>query len=350
MTDLHFVVPDTVDRPERPSGGNTYDRRVGAGLESLGWTLREHAVPGSWPQPDPVACGALAETMATVPDGGLALVDGLIACCAADMLVSEAQRLRLVVLVHMPLGQVGADSTGECRVLGAAAAVLTTSAWTRRRLLETCALDPSRVQVAEPGVDSAPVASGTPAGGELLCVAAVTSTKGQDRLVAALAGVAGLPWRCVCAGALDLEPAFVDRLRRQARRSRIGGRVDFAGPLGRADLDRAYAAADLLVLGSRSEAYGMVVTEALARGLPVIATAVGGVPEAMGLGGHGSRPGMLVPPGDTPAFAAALRTWLTEPQMRRRLRCLARQRRRTLTDWAVTARTVSDVLVQVHRG
>ncbi|MDN5790430.1 MAG: glycosyltransferase family 4 protein [Micrococcales bacterium] len=350
MTDLHFVVPDTVHRPDRPSGGNTYDRSIGAGLESLGWTVREHAVPGPWPRTDRMACGAPAGMLAAVPDGGLALVDGLVASCVPDLFVSEAQRLRIVVLVHMPLGQVDAEQAGECRVLGAAAAVLTTSVWTRERLLERYALDPHHVHVAEPGADARPLAPGTAAGGELLCVAAVTPTKGHDRLVAALACVADLPWRCVCAGALDLEPTFVEGLRRQARRSRIDRRIDFAGPLPREDLDRAYAAADVLLLGSRSEAYGMVVTEALARGLPVIATAVGGVPEAMGQGPDGGRAGMLVPPGDPRAFAAALRAWLTETEVRRDLRSLARQRRHTLTGWAVTARTVSAVLGQVHRG
>ena len=123
---------------------------------------------------------------------------------------------------------------------------------------------------------------GRTGGGELLCVAAVTAHKGHDVLLAALAAIADLPWRCVCVGTLDREPAFVERLRRQAEAAGIGDRVCFAGLRIGDDLASAYAAADVLVLASRAETYGMVVTEALARGLPVIATAVGGLPEALG--------------------------------------------------------------------
>ena len=101
----------------------------------------------------------------------------------------------------------------------------------------------------------------------------------------------------------------------------------FTGPRTGADLAAAYAAADVLVLASRGETYGMVVTEALARGLPVIATAVGGLPEALGRGPGGDLPGLLVPPDDPAALAAALRRWLGEPDLRQRLRQSAAERR-----------------------
>ena len=98
----------------------------------------------------------------------------------------------------------------------------------------------------------------------------------------------------------------------------------------------------MLVLPSRTETYGMVVTEALAHGLPVIATAVGGVPEALGRADDGNSPGLLVPPDDVAAFAAALRRWLDDPLRRRRLRRAAARRRLTLSSWSRTADRVSD--------
>lgn len=127
----------------------------------------------------------------------------------------------------------------------------------------------------------------------------------------------------------------------------MSGRVHFTGPRIGADLDDAYRNADVLVLASRGETYGMVVTEALARGLPVIATAVGGVPEALGRGSGSNLPGLLVPPDDPVAFAAALRRWLGEPDLRQRLRQSAQERRATLTDWSVTALQISRVLAEV---
>jgi glycosyltransferase involved in cell wall biosynthesis len=124
----------------------------------------------------------------------------------------------------------------------------------------------------------------------------------------------------------------------------MDGRVRFLGPQAEADLARSYDAADVLVLPSRAETYGMVIAEALARGLPVVAAEVGGVPEALGNGVNGARPGLLVPPGDPAALRDALRTWLEDAGLRRRLRVAARERRATLKDWATTTSAVAEVL------
>ncbi|PWU62488.1 glycosyl transferase, partial [Micromonospora globispora] len=180
----------------------------------------------------------------------------------------------------------------------AAVGVVTTSEWTRRRLLGRYALDAERVRVAAPGVDPAPPTAGSTDGTRLLCVAAVTPHKGHDVLATALAAVAQLPWTCDCVGALTRDPEFVDRLRGRLAGSGLGDRVRLRGPRIGAELDAAYAEADLLVLASRAETYGMVVTEALARGVPVLGSEVGGLPEALGHAPDGSRPGLLVPPDD----------------------------------------------------
>jgi glycosyltransferase involved in cell wall biosynthesis len=156
-------------------------------------------------------------------------------------------------------------------------------------------------------------------------------------------------WQCVCVGALDLDPEFVSRLRRLAKDMELGDQVCFTGPLAGDELDRAYAAADVLVLASRAESYGMAVTEALARGLPVIAGEVGGVPEALGLDVDGSRPGLLVPPEDPETLGKALRCWLGDGRERERLRAAARSRRHRLGDWVQTSRKLSDVLSEVAR-
>ena len=101
------------------------------------------------------------------------------------------------------------------------------------------------------------------------------------------------------------------------------------------------------MLASHAETYGMVVTEALARGLPVLATDVGGVTEALGHGDDGTRPGLLVPPGDPAALGAALRRWLDDAELRGRLRRAARERRASLRGWADTTSDVAGVLTEV---
>jgi glycosyltransferase involved in cell wall biosynthesis len=351
VTAVHVVVPDGIDDPARPSGGNTYDRRICHGLAAIGWSVHEHPVPGAWPCPDAAGRAAFRDLIATIPDAAVVLVDGLIASTVPDVLVPESDRLRLVVLVHMPLGEARPDIRApERAVLSCATALVTTSTWTRRWLLEYYALAPGQVRVAEPGVEAADLASGTPTGGELLCVAAVTPNKGHDVLLAALAAVADLPWRCVCVGSLKRDPGFVEQLEQQAVAGGIGDRVVFVGSRVGADLDARYAAADVLVLASRAETYGMVVTEALARGLPVLATAVGGLPDALGRAPDGCRPGVLVPSGDPAALGAALRRWLGDWELRDRLRHAARGRRGTLCGWRQTSRLMSEVLAEASLG
>ncbi len=351
MTAVHVVVPAGIDDPARPSGGNAYDRRVCRGLTALGWSVHEHAVPGCWPRPDAAAYAALAGVVEQIPEDAVVLLDGLIASTAPDVLVPQARRVRLVVLVHLPLGHRPADDdrAREGAVLTAAAAVVGTSAWTRRRLLELYPLQPGRVHVAEPGVDEADLAPGTDTAGALLCVAAVISRKGHDVLLDALATLTDLTWHCVCVGSLDRDPAFVADLRRRADDSGLTDRVSWPGPRTGPDLDHSYAAADLTVLASRDEPYGMVVTEALARGLPVVATDVGGVPEALGHGRDGTRPGLLVPPGDPAALAGALRAWLGDAALRGRLRAAAQERRASLAGWSTTSAALVRVLTEAAR-
>jgi glycosyltransferase involved in cell wall biosynthesis len=350
-SEVHVVVPATIDDPASPSGGNVYDRRVCDGLELTGWSVRLHPVAAPWPAGGSAAREALSSTMAALPDGAVVLVDGLLASAAPEVLVPQSRRLRLVVLMHMPLGQPETGGTAalqaECRVLCSAAAVVSTSEWTRHWLLEHYPLAADQVRVAWPGADTAETALGTATGGQLLCVAAVTPSKGHDVLVEALAAVSDLDWRCVCVGDLTRDPSFVEHVRGMARASGISDRFELVGPRAHAELQASYAAADALVLASRLESYGMVVTESLAHGLPVLATRVGGLPEALGELPDGRRPGLLVRPNDPEALAEQLRRWLTDAGLRRRLRDAARTRRAALTGWATTTRHVASVLSQV---
>ena len=357
---VHVVVPDSFDDPGRPSGGNTYDRRVCLGLEAMGWSVVVHAVPGRWPHPDAAGLAALTRELAALPPDALVLVDGLVAAAGPDVVAPAASRLRVVVLVHLPLGHPLADEaagrgTGEGRrspaeaeraVLGSAAAVLTTSRWTRDWLADRYDLA-DRLHVAVPGADRAPLATGTSSGAALLSVAALVPAKGHAELLGALASVGDLPWRLVCAGALDLVPDHVARLRRRCQELGIADRVSFTGPLFGDSLERAYAAADLLVLASRIETYGLVITEALAHGLPVVATSVGGVAEAMGSAPDAVLPGLLVPTSEPDELGRALRSWLADDGLRERLTAAARHRRTTLAPWSATAQCVSAVLAGV---
>lgn len=293
-------------------------------------------------RPDAPARAAVAAALARVSSGSLVLVDGLVASVVPEVLEPEAGRLGLVV--HVPR-----DEPREVAALSVASPIVVTSQWTRRWLSDRYPLRGNRVYVVPPGVDAAEVAAGTPSGGRLLCVGGVTPLKDHDLLLDALATVddppgdasASVRWTSTWSSshACDGWP-------------RTGGSAIGCASPARSRTTSSTARTQRrtpLVLASRAETYGMVVTEALARGLPVIAGEVGGVPEALGHAADGSRPGLLVPPGDPQTLGQALSCWLGDPRERQRLRAAARSRRQRLSDWAQTSRELSAVLSEVAR-
>jgi glycosyltransferase involved in cell wall biosynthesis len=340
-----MVLPAQVDDVSAPSGGNLYDRRVSRGLSAAGWSVYELLVGGAWPQPDGAAREQLTRALARLDDDALVLIDGLVACGVPEVIVPQAHRLRIVVLVHLPLGSetgLSPDARAvldarERTTLHAVHAVVATSPRAARELVEHHKLPVNRVHSVIPGVDASPPAPGTDGASHLLCVASVTPRKGHDLLLDALSTVADLPWTCTCVGALHHAPEHVSRLMRHE----LGGRVRFVGPRTGDALEQSYAAADLMVLASRAETYGMVFTEALARGIPIVATALDAVVDTVGRAPDGSVPGLLVEAAELPR---ALRSWLTEEDLRARLRASARARRGMLAGWEKTSARLATVL------
>jgi glycosyltransferase involved in cell wall biosynthesis len=341
------VVPGDV---ETPTGGNVYDRRLCAALTELGVDVAVRPVAGDWPVPGDDGRRALGELLAGLPDGSTVLGDGLVLDGVPDVVVQHADRLRLVALVHLPL----ADETGlepaeaarlreaECRSLAACRAVVVTGSLTVTRVQEL-GVPAARVHLVEPGTDPAPQATGTPGGGSLLCLAAIVPRKGQLDLVEALAGLAHRPWQCRLVGPVDRNPPYAEAVREAVDRQGLRQRVEVCGVLGDSELDETWAATDLLVLPSYWETYGMVLAEALARGVPVVTT-TGSEAERTA-----ARAGLLVSPGDSDALRAALERWLSEPTLRAQLAARAREARRALPSWETAARRMAGVLAGVGR-
>lgn len=340
-----FIVPSDVDDVTVASGGNTYDRRMS---ELLG--LEKVPVPGRWPTPSTKARVLLSQTLGEMADGSVVLIDGLVACGVPEVVVPQARRLRLVVVLHLQL----ADETGlpperaagldrrEREVLRASAMVVTTSEWSTRRVVTHHGLDPRRVRTAPPGTDPAPLAAGTESGNRLLCLASVTRRKGYDVLVEALANLADVPWTCVCAGSLRSDPSYARGIQASVDRLGLTHKMIFAGVRWGDDLEQTFTQTDLLVLPSRRETFGMVVTEALVRGIPVLTTNVDALPYTLGRDTDNKTPGLLVPPDDVPALTEALRRWLTDAELRDRLREAARARE--VEDWPTAAKRLAGVL------
>lgn len=339
-TTVAFVLPAPIDTP---TGGFVYDRQMIAGLRRrLGLPLQVLALPGGFPAPSPPSVAAAAEAIARLPDGTLLIVDGLVLTALAAPLRRQLPRLRLLALIHHPL----ADETGlapaerlrlqreETQALALAAGVIVTSHTTAERLA-AFAVDRRRIAVVPPAAVTRP--RGRPrrrrhadraAAVRLLCVASLTPRKGQDLLLRALQPLRRLPWRLDLVGP-ERDRAYARRLRRLIGAVRLRGRVLVRGAVPAAQLEAAWHSADLFVLASHYEGFGMAPLEALSYGLPVVTTRAGALPEALPAGAA-----VLVAAGDRPALTTAL-----QPLLRRRAVRLAaaergRRAARGLRSWA----------------
>ncbi len=332
---VHLIVPGRLDQR---TGGYLYDARMVEGLRSRGWRVVAHELPGRFPDPDELAARALRGALQDVPDGAVVVADGLAIGGVPDAVSEASLRLRIVALVHHPL----ADETGlpaperarfarlERHTLAAARGVIVTSSHTRDRLADYGVTGRS-VRVVEPGTEPAEPATGPPPGAptRLLCVGSVTPRKGHDVLIDALGTLLDIPaWECICAGSLERHPSFSARVRRRGEEAGLSSRLRFVGEQSSSALDALYHTSSFLVHPSWYEGYGMVLTEALVRGLPIVGTTGGAVPHTVP-----PEAGTLVEPGDAPHLAEVLRLWLTEPTVRARCAAAARRSARRLPRW-----------------
>lgn len=345
MPSAVFVVPGSIDTR---TGGSIYDRRMAEGLRRRGWDIPIVELAGDFPQPAAVAVADAAQALAALPDGTLVVMDGLVLSVLPDLIEREAGRLRVVAVVHLPLAaDVSIDAeirarlaVAERRALVASALIVVTGAATPG-LLDPYALPRDRVVVVEPGTDPAPQARGSgSACVHLLCVATVNAGKGHDVLLEALAAVPNRAWHLTCAGSLTRDHATADRVRSLVGQLGFDDRVTLAGELDAEALVTCYDSADVFVLATRRETYGMAVAEALARGLPVVSTTTGAIPDLVG-----ADAGVVVPPGEVAPLAEALSRVIGDADFRARLAVGARAVRDRLPVWEVAAARM-DVALQ----
>lgn len=342
------------------TGGYGYDREMVAGLRALGWRVEIAALDGSFPYPTAEARAHAVRTLAALPDGALVLADGLAFGVMAQEAEHEAARLRFVGLVHHPLtDETGLDPDNaqalldsERRALACTRGVVVTGRATAERLAHF-GVPADRIAVVPPGTLAAPLARGTRGFGdtepgtavppvELLCVATLIPRKGHDVLFTALARLRHLSWHLTCAGSDQLDRETAARLRVRLEELRIADRVTLVGELDAAALALAYDRADLFVLATRHEGYGMAVAEAVAYGLPVVSTYTGAIPDLVG-----RDSGVLLQHDHAVGWTYHLGLLLSPDwDLRQRLAEGARRRRTTLPQWTDSARAMAAALTR----
>ena len=343
-----FAVPGDL---ATPTGGYAYDRRIIAELVPLGWHAEILDLGHEFPCPGPARRAAARAALASVPNGRAIVIDGLALGALPEVAAALASSHKLIALVHHPLAlETGlapptrdALKRSERAALAAARHIIVTGGITARVLVSDYAVPADRISVALPGVDPVPAAPGgnstLPA---LLAVGALVPRKGYDVLLSTLVQIADLPWRLTIAGARDRSPATAAELAALIAAHGLEERVVLAGAVSDARLAELYAEADVFVLASRFEGYGMAYAEAIAHGVPVIGTTAGAIPETVA-----ADAGILVAPDDSEALATALRRVIQDHDERRRLAAGARAAAGRLPRWPQAAEIFARVLEAV---
>jgi glycosyltransferase involved in cell wall biosynthesis len=324
VNEIVFVVPGRLDQL---TGGYLYDRNIVEGLCARGRAVRV------------IELGPLADAaeFAAIPDETTAVIDGLALPDLVEVIAAEAPRLRLIGLIHGPVAQeAGLPPAVAKRAAAVEAALLSRMRGVVCPSRNTAAalagygISPDRIAVISPGTTqpNPPVPSRHRLVRALLCVANLLPRKGHGVLVEALAQLRDLDWKLLCIGSLERDPATAQAVRRGISAAGLDGRITLAGEQPADAVGYAYRTADLFVLPSFHEGYGMVYAEAMAHGLPIIATTAGAIPETVRRGA-----GLLVPPGDPAALSRALRRLITEPALSARLAAGSRAAGVRLPDW-----------------
>lgn len=349
-TSLHFIVPGD---PDQSTGGYRYVRKLVEALNQAGTKAEVTGLPGRFPKPDATATHAMDRLLSQLAGGAWVILDGLAMSAMPGVLEKHAQRLRLAALIHHPL----ADETGlsqseqdwfferEKRALEIVRDVFTTSPFTASRLADY-GVTAGRIRTAEPGVES-PVSDALPSNTEpsgqnhkprmlkapqILCVAHLSPRKAQHHLVETLAGLNDLSWHCTLAGSCERDLLYAEGVRQQIRDAGLSDRIELAGEVDEQQLASLYRKADLFVLPSLYEGYGMVIDEALAARLPVISSNGGALKNT------GDRPGVaLYDGGNTEALRERLRAWLGDPAALEHARKQAAHESHSIRTWADTA-------------
>ncbi len=335
MRQLAFLVPGSI---AQLTGGYLYARRLVEGLGARGIAVTVTELAGRFPAADAAARAAGAAALAALEDGAIAVIDGLALAGCIDCLGRDAQRLRLIALVHHPLAAetgIGADAAAsfaalEARLLPLMGGVICPSAATAAAVA-AYGVAAARIAIAPPGTmkPARPPLRRSDGTCRLLTVATVTPRKGHDVLMSALARLGERRWRLRLVGSFTRDPATTVSLRATIAALRLGGRVALEGEWPQEHLAAAYAASEVFVLASRHEGYGMAFAEALAFGLPVVATTAGAIPDTVP-----ASAALLVPPDDPEALAAALTQIIDDAELRARLAAGAAAAGAALPDWS----------------
>ncbi len=350
MTACTFAIPGDL---ATPTGGYGYDRHVLRLLPRHGVKVRHLQLPSGFPLPTEADLAAVKACLADIAAHDVLLMDALAYSALPKALIGAIES-PIVALVHHPLAletglsaqQQEALRTSERAALRFAQAIVVTSPITASILVQDYEVPRDKISVAVPGVEAASRAllsiEASPDCIQLLAVGSLIPRKGYDVLVRALQAVTRTNWHLTVVGSADFSPQTLIDLRAQIADAGLTDRISFFGSLNAAELAQRYDAAHVFVVPSLYEGYGMALTEALARGLPIVTTTGGALAETAP-----DSAALKVPPGDAPALTQALMKIIIDSDLRVSLADAAWTAAQSLPRWDDTAKIIADVLRRI---
>ncbi|WP_200846836.1 glycosyltransferase family 4 protein [Arthrobacter sp. 18067] len=332
---IRFLVPGNV---RHGSGGNKYNAKLAGHLTALGATVETVTVDGDWPVGSP----ADRQRFSDMLDGGATVIaDGLVASGAPEEIAAAVNAgTNVWILSHMALAD---HHDLEAKALVAATGVISPSAHAAAEL--EVRHGTQNIVIATPGAEKADVSAGSEPK-HIVAVAALLPNKSQELLVHALATLQDVEWTAALIGSEQADPSYAAEVRAAVEHYGLENRINVTGELTGPALEDQWQRADLSVLLSRSESFGMVVTESLAHGVPVLVRQGTGAVEALG----SADAGLVLDLGDPNNLADTLKNWLTTPVLQERWRSNALQAREHLQGWDATAATVLRALAAPDAG
>jgi glycosyltransferase involved in cell wall biosynthesis len=307
---VHFLITGDI---QSLTGGYLYNMHMINGLRGKGHLVNVFGTDWQWKDSDSLEY-ICRHHLKKLPHGSCVIVDSLILASLHHIVQEFGDRLKFLGLIHLPAsynvlsGVHGKLADEELTAINDMRQVIVTGQFTFD-LLCNVGLNPARICLVEPGTDHFPRKKRyKPVPSELLCIANYSALKAQDVLIRALCRLTAWNWSLHLYGDTNRDKKYTEALRSLIRQLKMEHRIIVHGIVERHEISTVFLNADLFLMPSLFESYGMAITESLAHGIPVVTTSAGNIPYTLPAG-----MGLLTEPGNEEQLADTIRSIFYDP-------------------------------------
>ncbi|HEX2933974.1 MAG TPA: glycosyltransferase family 4 protein [Bacteroidales bacterium] len=333
---LHFLIPGDIDTL---ASCYIYDKRLIEGLKKKGHAVEVHRLSDDFPFPSDESIIQFTKTIRQIPKGETVIIDSLALGVIPAVLKELSITNPIIGLMHLPLSvdpnysayQRTLITKPEMEALGYVGKFIVSSLYTQETLINL-GIDENKINLVTPGIDDVPQKKNYPERpSKLLSIANMCRSKDHSLLVRALTALKDKDWELHCYGNLDWDRNYLADFQALIRKNNLQKKILVHGTISGKELSDAYLEADLFVHPSDFETYGMAMVEALAHGLPVVASTGGGIQKTIP-----SKMAQFFKPSDVYGLQSILEELFENPVIYKRLYTQALTYKQTAQTWSQT--------------